>query len=87
MPPNMKLSGMIASWNGFVKGKGQLARTYGTSMNSRQIHNRIMKLDSPDGKYWQVTDNLMYLNDVSGCNGGDINIRINSNIKITSPSS
>lgn len=83
VPPNMKLSGMLVTWNGFVKGKGQLTRTYRTPFNPHATPNRIMDLNSPDGKPWYVIDDLMHLSNGTGCRGGDFNIRISSSIKIT----
>ncbi len=80
VPPDFQLSVLTTDWQGFIKGQGKFTRSYGTSQNSNAIPPQIKPLNAPGGAPWQANDGLLHAT-VSGCGGGDWNLRINSGIQ------
>jgi hypothetical protein len=81
VPQGWQLSVMTADWQGFAQGQGRFTRSYGTSQNPNAIPQQVKALNSPSGANWQAKDGLMHSTAVSGCGGGDFNLRINSSVQ------
>lgn len=80
VPQGWQLSVMTADWQGYIKGQGKFTRSYGTSQNPNAIPTQIKPLSAASGANWQANDGLLHSTAVSGCGGGDFNLRINSSV-------
>lgn len=80
VPRGWQLSLLTADWQGYIQGQGKFVRSYGTSQNPNAIPTQIKSLNSPSGANWQANDGLLHSTVVTGCNGGDFNLRINSSV-------
>lgn len=87
VPAGFQLSVLTTDWQGFVQGSGKFTRSYGTSQNPNAIPTTIQPLSSAGGAPWQAKDGLMHATAVSGCGGGDWNLRINSSVQANTSNS
>ncbi len=81
VPQGWQLSVLTADWQGFAQGQARFTRSYGTSMNPRAIPPQVKSITSGSGTTWEAKDGLMHSTMVSGCRGGDFNLRINSGLQ------
>jgi hypothetical protein len=80
VPRGFQISHLTADWQGYVSGKGELKRKYflagepytGWKTNT---HN------SPSGGNFLDRDNILHASLATGCDGGQYNLRINSQIR------
>jgi hypothetical protein len=79
VPPGQRLSVLTAEWQGYVKGRGALSRVYSLT-GPRQRPRRVSRYREPEGKNYLERDD-MYPREINrNCHGGEINIRVKSNI-------
>ena len=79
VPPGQRLSVLTAEWQGYVKGRGGLSRRY-SAVGPRQRPWRVDRYQSREGMNYLQRDD-MYPREVNaGCTGGELNLRINSEI-------
>lgn len=79
VPPGQRLSLLTAEWQGYVKGRGGFSRLYSV-IGPRQRPWRVNRYNSTEGLNYLERDD-MYPREVNpNCNGGEINIRIKSDI-------
>lgn len=82
IPPGQRLSLLTAEWQGYAKGRGGFSRLYSV-VGPRQRPWRVNRYNSAEGLNYLERDD-MYPREVNpNCNGGEINIRIKSDIIAT----
>jgi hypothetical protein len=75
-----QVSHVTIDWEGFVQGQAELKRKFflaGSEWMPWQINN----FDKPDGDNFTLRDNLLHASFATGCDGGEYNLRVNSQIK------
>jgi hypothetical protein len=86
VPPGQRLSGLTAEWQGYVKGRGGLSRLY-SAVGPRQRPWRVSRYNSAGGTNYLERDD-MYPREINrDCSGGELNVRIRSDIIANGPDS
>lgn len=86
VPPGQRLSVLTAEWQGYVKGKGGLSRLY-SKVGVRQHPLRVSRYSAADGRNYVERDDMRPRDMNADCNGGEINIRVRSDIIANGPDS
>lgn len=82
VPRGLQVSHLTADWEVYAEGKGQFSRKYFLA-GSPTINWKRKKLNGGgDGKNFTLRDNLYHASIATGCNGGQYNLRINSEVKV-----
>lgn len=80
VPRGFQFSEITADWEGYVKGKGELKRKYfltgqPTSQWQTNAYNK------PSGGNYSKRDSIYHASLATGCNGGQYNLRISSQVR------
>lgn len=82
VPLGSKVSQLTADWEVFVEGEGELKRKYFLA-GQPETSWKNNTYDSPNGDNFTVRDEIDHDSLSTGCKGGQFNLRIDSQVKIS----
>lgn len=81
VPRGLQISHLTADWEVYAEGRGQFSRKYFLGGSPTTNWKRQNLSGGSNGKNFTNRDNIFHASLATGCNGGQYNLRINSEVK------
>lgn len=81
VPRGFQISHLTADWEVYAEGRGQFSRKYFLGGRPTTNWKRQNLNGGSNGRNYTKRDNLYHSSFATGCNGGQYNLRINSEVK------